>query len=111
MTGLVALGNPLTRLSPRESEVLAAMTEGRTNAGIAEGLFLSQKAVEKHIKSIFSKLGLTGYGKRHPRVQAVLMALAETQPHVKWSQATPDTPSVRPGSLLPRPETGYRDRR
>jgi len=67
----------IERLTPREREVLAAMAEGRTNAAIAEGLVVSQRAVEKHINSIFSKLDLTGGQQHHPRVQAVLMYLSE----------------------------------
>jgi DNA-binding NarL/FixJ family response regulator len=68
----------LRRLTPRETEVLAAMAEGRTNAGIADALYLSRRAVEKHINSIFSKLWLTGDGEHHPRVQAVLIYLADS---------------------------------
>jgi DNA-binding NarL/FixJ family response regulator len=53
------------------------MAEGKTNAAIADALVLSRKAVEKHINSIFSKLGLAGDEDAHPRVQAVLLYLAE----------------------------------
>jgi Bacterial regulatory proteins, luxR family len=53
------------------------MAEGRTNAAIAEALLLSRRAVEKHINSIFSKLWLTGNEEGHPRVQAVLIYLAD----------------------------------
>ncbi len=67
----------IERLTPREREVLAAMAQGRTNAAIAETLVVSQRAVEKHINSIFSKLDLTGEQQLHPRVQAVLLYLAE----------------------------------
>lgn len=67
----------ITRLSPREREVLAAIAQGRTNAGVADELFLSPKAVEKHINSIFAKLGLTGDRSTHPRVRATLMYLSE----------------------------------
>ena len=67
----------IERLTPREREVLAAMAEGRTNTAIAEELVVSQRADEKHINSIFSKLDLTGGQHHHPRVQAVLMYLAE----------------------------------
>ena len=67
----------LERLSPREREVLAAIAQGRTNAAVAGDLFLTQKAVEKHINSIFAKLGLTGDQQQHPRVRAALMYLAE----------------------------------
>ena len=65
-----ARGGELTRLTPREREVLGAMAQGRTNASIAETLVLSTRAVEKHINSIFSKLGLSGDQQAHPRVRA-----------------------------------------
>jgi DNA-binding NarL/FixJ family response regulator len=67
----------IERLSPREKEVLAAIAEGRTNAAIAHQLVISQHAVEKHINSIFAKLGLSGDQHSHPRVRAALMYLAE----------------------------------
>jgi DNA-binding NarL/FixJ family response regulator len=67
----------IERLSPREKEVLAAIAEGRTNAAIADQLVISQHAVEKHINSIFAKLGLSGDQHSHPRVRAALMYLAE----------------------------------
>ena len=50
--------DPLERLSPRESEVLALMAEGRTNRAIAEELFISERGVERHVTSIFAKLDL-----------------------------------------------------
>ncbi len=67
----------LSRLSPRELEVLAALAQGRTNAAVAADLVLSQRAVEKHINSIFAKLGLTGDQSTHPRVRAALLYLAD----------------------------------
>ncbi|TDU01911.1 LuxR family two component transcriptional regulator [Streptomyces sp. 846.5] len=70
-------GGDLSALTPREREVLQVMAQGRTNAGVAATLVLSQKAVEKHINSIFSKLGLTSSQDGHPRVRAVLRYLAE----------------------------------
>ena len=70
-------GGDIDRLTPREMDVLSGMAAGQTNAAIAESLVLSRKAVEKHINSIFSKLGLTGDEESHPRVRAVLMYLAE----------------------------------
>ena len=51
--------SPLDHLTPREREVLAEMAQGRNNAGIAAALGLSERAVEKHINSLFSKLGLS----------------------------------------------------
>jgi DNA-binding NarL/FixJ family response regulator len=70
-------GGELSRLTRREQEVLAAMAEGHTNSVIAEKLYLSSRGVEKHINSIFSKLGLTGDQQAHPRVRAVLLYLSE----------------------------------
>ena len=56
---------------------LAAMAEGKNNAAIAAGLFLTERAVEKHINSIFSKLGLQEEKDAHRRVRAALLFLAE----------------------------------
>jgi len=52
------------------------MAQGKTNAGIAEALFLTERAVEKHINSIFSKLQLSGEKDTHRRVKAVLLFLS-----------------------------------
>jgi DNA-binding NarL/FixJ family response regulator len=68
---------PLGELTPREREVLALMAEGRSNAGIAESLVLTTGAVEKHIASIFGKLGLTPSDSDHRRVLAVLTYLQD----------------------------------
>lgn len=62
----------LERLSPREGEVLAAMAEGLNNAGIAARLVITERAVEKHIRSIFTKLDLGQDDHDHRRVRAVL---------------------------------------
>ena len=70
--------SPLARLTPREREVLALLAEGRSNAAVADGLVLSERAVEKHINSIFAKLGLTGDARHHPRVRAALMFLSDS---------------------------------
>ncbi|GAA4606281.1 response regulator transcription factor [Actinoallomurus liliacearum] len=59
-------------LTPREREVLALMAEGRANAAIAKTLVVSDRAVEKHIANIFTKLGLAPSGDDHRRVLAVL---------------------------------------
>ena len=68
----------LAKLSPREREVLAAMAEGANNAAISARLFLSDRAVEKHISAIFVKLGLTEEAEGHRRVMAVLAYLRAT---------------------------------
>jgi DNA-binding NarL/FixJ family response regulator len=63
---------PLTALSTRERSVLALMAEGRTNAGIAEELDISASGVEKHVASIFAKMGLPPADSAHRRVLAVV---------------------------------------
>jgi DNA-binding NarL/FixJ family response regulator len=67
--------HPLASLTPRERDVLALMAEGRTNAAIASGLCVGDGAVEKHINSIFAKLGLAPADRDHRRVLAVLRYL------------------------------------
>jgi DNA-binding NarL/FixJ family response regulator len=67
----------LSRLTERELEVLGHIAQGRNNAGIAASLHLSERAVEKHINSIFAKLGLASEEQVHRRVRAVLLYLAE----------------------------------
>ncbi len=67
--------SPLEHLTVREREVLAAMAEGRSNASVAHHLGLSERAVEKHINSIFSKLHLTEERDLNRRVSAVLVYL------------------------------------
>jgi len=69
--------SPIDRLTPREREVLEQMAQGRNNAGIAQALYLSERAVEKHINSLFSKLGLTEEVDVHRRVKAVLLFLSQ----------------------------------
>ncbi|SMQ63111.1 response regulator transcription factor [Agreia sp. VKM Ac-1783] len=64
--------DPLATLTARERDVIALMAEGRTNAGIAAQLVVGTGAVEKHVSSIFSKLGLDDSGTDHRRVLAVL---------------------------------------
>jgi DNA-binding NarL/FixJ family response regulator len=63
---------PLERLTPREQEVLGLMAEGRSNSAIAVHLHVTEKAVAKHINSIFTKLDLPLDGDDHRRVRAVL---------------------------------------
>ncbi len=67
--------DPLSRLTPREREVLDAMAQGHTNAAIAERLYVSRSAVEKHINAIFEKLELPGNAGYSRRVLAVLRYL------------------------------------
>jgi len=67
--------HPLASLTARERDVLALMAEGRTNAAIAAALFVGDGAVEKHINSIFAKLGLAPADRDHRRVLAVLRYL------------------------------------
>lgn len=67
--------DPLADLTPREREVLALMAEGRSNAGIAEALVVTERAVEKHVTSIFGKLRLPAAAEDHRRVLAVLTYL------------------------------------
>jgi DNA-binding NarL/FixJ family response regulator len=66
----------LDRLTPRETEILHEMATGKSNAAIAETLVLSERAVEKHTNSIFSKLGLSEERNLDRRVKAVLLYLS-----------------------------------
>jgi len=67
--------DPLADLTPREREVLELMAEGRSNQAIADRLFITLRAVEKHVTSIFAKLGLPASTDDHRRVLAVLASL------------------------------------
>ncbi|MBB4704264.1 response regulator [Sphaerisporangium siamense] len=67
--------DPLALLSPREREVLALMAEGRSNAGIAHRLWISEGTVEKHVRSIMARLRLPDTGDDHRRVLAVIAFL------------------------------------
>ena len=67
--------DPLVELTERDREVLALMAEGRSNQAIARRLVLTERAVEKHVTSIFDKLGLTPTREDHRRVLAVLSFL------------------------------------
>jgi DNA-binding NarL/FixJ family response regulator len=69
--------SPLAQLTEREREVLEQMAQGKNNAAIAKALFLTERAVEKHINSLFHKLGLSEEGEVHRRVMAVLAFLRE----------------------------------
>jgi DNA-binding NarL/FixJ family response regulator len=70
--------SPLAQLTEREREVLENMAQGKNNAAIAKALFLTERAVEKHINSLFHKLGLSEEPDVHRRVMAVLAFLRET---------------------------------
>jgi DNA-binding NarL/FixJ family response regulator len=70
--------SPLAKLTGREREVLEHMAQGQNNASIAKSLFLTERAVEKHINSLFHKLGLSEETDVHRRVMAVLAFLRES---------------------------------
>jgi DNA-binding NarL/FixJ family response regulator len=72
MVGRRRAGSPLDDLTPRELQVLGLMAEGRSNHGIADELIVTVPAVERHITSIFGKLGLRAVPEDHRRVLAVL---------------------------------------
>ena len=67
--------NPLTELTPRESEVLGLVAEGLSNGAIASRLFVTERTVEAHVKQVFQKLGLAVRPDSHRRVLAVLAYL------------------------------------
>jgi DNA-binding NarL/FixJ family response regulator len=75
MLGRARAEGPLDSLTERERQVLSRMAEGRTNRAIAEELFVSERAVERHVTSIFSKLDLPAGEQDHRRVLAVLAYL------------------------------------
>jgi DNA-binding NarL/FixJ family response regulator len=79
MLGRRRAEDPLDQFSPRERDVLAAMAEGKSNRGIAESLVVTQAAIEKHVTSIFQKLGLAPAPTEHRRVLAVLTYLSESR--------------------------------
>ena len=67
--------SPIDSLTPRETEVLSLMAQGHSNAAIVERLGISQSAVEKHVRKVFTKLGLPETEHHHRRVLAVLTYL------------------------------------
>jgi DNA-binding NarL/FixJ family response regulator len=83
--------SPLDELTVREREVLAEVAVGKSNAAIAGSLFLTKRAVEKHINSIFMKLNLRESEDTSRRVKAALIYLADIDP-----VATPEQPSRTP---------------
>ena len=70
--------SPLATLTPRETDVLREMAQGKTNAGVADSLSVSESAVEKYGNAIFSKLGLSEEPQVHRRVAAVLAFLRDS---------------------------------
>ena len=83
--------SPLSELTQREREVLAEMAEGKSNAAIADSLVLTKGAVEKHVNSIFMKLGLGRRENVSKRVTATLMFLADISP--RRDDASPVRPT------------------
>jgi DNA-binding NarL/FixJ family response regulator len=77
----IADSSPLNELTVREREVLSEIAQGKSNTAIAESLFLTKRAVEKHINAIFLKLGLADAQDVSKRVKAALMLLSETGMH------------------------------
>jgi DNA-binding NarL/FixJ family response regulator len=75
-----ASASPLADLTPREREILSEIAQGKTNQAIAEQLFLTKRAVEKHINAIFFKLDLGAEDDVHKRVKAALLFLSATTP-------------------------------
>jgi len=71
--------SPIERLTVREREVLAEIAQGKNNAAVADALVLSERAVQKHINSLFSKLGLSEEPDVHRRVKAVLLYLSAAE--------------------------------
>lgn len=75
-----AADSTLAHLTPRELDVLREMAQGKSNAGIARALFLSESAIEKYVNSIFAKLGIGKEPETHRRVAAVLAFLGQSVP-------------------------------
>jgi DNA-binding NarL/FixJ family response regulator len=88
--------SPLNDLTAREREVLAEIAQGRSNMAIAESLFLTKRAVEKHINSIFLKLGLAYVEDVSKRVTATLMFLADPGMPPQGAPTTPHSASRTP---------------
>ncbi|WP_205856483.1 response regulator transcription factor [Phytoactinopolyspora endophytica] len=76
VAGAKPAADPLSSLTTREREVLEQIAQGKSNAGVAAALYLTERAVEKHINALFAKLGLTGEPEVHRRVTAVLLYLS-----------------------------------
>lgn len=80
--GRVKSKSPLERLTDREREVLTEIARGKTNSAIADTLYLSERAIEKHINSIFTKLDLLPEKETNRRVRAVLLFLKDSHEEV-----------------------------
>jgi DNA-binding NarL/FixJ family response regulator len=80
MVGRRQSEGPLDELTPRERDVLVELAQGKSNQGIAEALVVTTAAVEKHVTSIFHKLGLQSSPTEHRRVLAALTYLKD-EPH------------------------------
>jgi DNA-binding NarL/FixJ family response regulator len=76
VAGVRRVEDPLATLTRREREVLEQIAQGKSNAGVASALFLTERAVEKHINTLFAKLGLSAEPEVHRRVSAVLLYLS-----------------------------------
>ena len=83
-----ARNSPLHELTPRECEVLARVAQGKSNAAIASELFLTKRAIEKNINSIFSKLNLHNDTEISRRVAATLLYLADTPASAREAVST-----------------------
>ncbi len=79
MMGRQRADDPVSRLTPRQAEVLSLMAQGRGNAAIADELFITEKAVARHINAIFQTLDLPPEGDDHRRVRAVLQYLERSR--------------------------------
>jgi DNA-binding NarL/FixJ family response regulator len=77
MVGRRRDSGPIAELTPRERQVLELMAQGLSNKAICEQLVVSERAVEHHVTSIFTKLGLAASGREHRRVLAVLAFLQD----------------------------------
>ena len=93
--------DPLSELTPREREVLSLMAEGLSNSAIAKRLWLTVGAVEKHISSIFGRLGLLPGDDENRRVRAVLTYLEGTRGAVGWRGRPPAERGSKPDSRRP----------
>ncbi len=86
LVGRKRKASPLDELTPRERQVLALIAEGRSNAGIAHQLVVTVAAVERHVTSIFDKLGLHKPPDQHRRVLAVLSYLRALLNSSAWAR-------------------------